>query len=159
MKLSDSLLVSRASGNSRKYCLTMSATSYAWWFSNFKLSGSSSANCFRRWIRDFTPGLRNNPTWSRALSSSHRKADWMNGGRAEPFFWTLVINGTPNTVLSATERKSKSKWYRCHNIQYYIGYLSTRRKIQRTRGDIFRRNVWKKHRFHIVRIVAKSVTL
>lgn len=100
MKLSDSLLVSNASGNSRKYCFTMSATSYAWWFSNFTLSGSDSASCLSRCIRDRTPGFRNRPTWSRALAWSHRNADWMNGGNAEPFFCTLVINGTPKTVLS-----------------------------------------------------------
>lgn len=107
MKLSDSLLVSKASGSSRKYCFTMSATSYAWWFSNFTLSGSASASCLRRCIRDLTPGFRNNPTWSRALSSSHRKPDWMNGGNAEPFFWTFVISGTPKTVLSAKKKKKE----------------------------------------------------
>lgn len=103
MKLSDNLLVSKASGNSRKYCFTMSATSYAWWFSNFMLSGSDSASCLSRCIRDLTPGLRNRPTWSRALSSSHRKADWINGGNAKPFFCTFVINGTPKTALSNNE--------------------------------------------------------
>lgn len=102
MKVSESLFVSSASGNSLKYCFTISATSYACWPSKLIVSPCISVISFSFWIRDRTPDLRNKPTWSRELTRNQRNAAWIHFGRAWPFLCKESSNGTPNTVLSGT---------------------------------------------------------
>lgn len=65
-KVSDILAVSSMSGNSRKYCLTISATSYACCISytdSESSTGDSSTNVFSLAMRDLTPDFRNIPIY------------------------------------------------------------------------------------------------
>lgn len=106
-KVSDNLLVSKASGSSRKYCLTMSATSYACWPSKLIFGGLSSADIFNLWMRDRTPGLRKIPTWSKAFDRSQFSASRMYSGNTKPLCLAFVNRGTPNTLLSANKPRSQ----------------------------------------------------
>lgn len=75
--VSDIFVVNNVSGNSRKYCFTMSAISYACCKSNVSVMSpfDSSITSFNFWMRDFTPDLRNMPTclqicqWHNKLNS------------------------------------------------------------------------------------------
>lgn len=107
MNVSDSLFVSSASGNSLKYCFTISATSYACWPSKLVVSPCISVISFSFWIRDRTPDLRNKPTWSSELTRNQRNAAWIHFGKAWPFLCKDSSNGTPNTVLSGTQGNRK----------------------------------------------------
>lgn len=62
--VSDIFVVNSVSGNSRKYCFTMSATSYACCKSNVSISSpfDSSITSFNFCMRDLTPDFRKIPT-------------------------------------------------------------------------------------------------
>lgn len=110
--VSDSLVVSRDSGRSLKYCLTTSATSYACWSSKILMMLSSvwSMAVLSFAMRDLTPDFRNIPVWSNALIFSHVSAAWMPFGNVCPVFCKTIENGTPKTFLSV--EREKSKWNR-----------------------------------------------
>lgn len=86
-KVSDILVVSSVSGNSRKYCFTMSAMSYACCKSNVSDTSpfDSSMTSFNFWMRDLTPDFRNIPTYFRIMLKNK-----LNGFVAMDGSWYLV---------------------------------------------------------------------
>lgn len=99
--VSDNLLVKSASGSSRKYCLTMSAMSYAWCSLKFRFSPLVSIRFRKVCMRDRTPDFRKSPTWSLPFCFSHCKASSMHLGIGKPVFCSVMHIGTPKRRFSA----------------------------------------------------------
>lgn len=100
--VSDILVVSNVSGNSRKYCFTMSAISYACCKSNVSVMSpfDSSITSFNFWMRDLTPDLRNIPTCLRKPITAYKLNSFVTIEDGRVFVrWHYLIQGIQSQPL------------------------------------------------------------